>query len=260
MSNWMSHCRPLSPSASRLPSGVLTNKPLLSHLMFAFIWGYLFLHGVMDEAHGSHLPMWGYSFSTVFQSPSGYVGDRVANAFKYQVLTCKRNLDHVLFFHLATWEMVVLWAEGWVMALGHKLGLSTGYSTSVLWWLVSGSTHMYGRIEQVELISEEEKTNDIWVCFSVAAIKLWPKTRRMKDLFGLYFYIMGRDQGKSGQDFRQEQRHEPWKNTFYRLSLLTFSTTYFIQFKATSPMFACSQLVGTSTSVINKKKMLPVLW
>lgn len=45
------------------------------------------------------------------------------------------------------------------MALGHKLGLSTGYSISVLWWLVSGSTHMYGRIEQVELISEEDKTN-----------------------------------------------------------------------------------------------------
>lgn len=41
----------LSPSASRLPSGVLTNKPLLSHLMLAFIWGYLFFHGVMDEAH-----------------------------------------------------------------------------------------------------------------------------------------------------------------------------------------------------------------
>lgn len=31
---------------------------------------------------------------------------------------------------------------------------------------------------------------------------------------------MGRHQGKSGQDFRQEQRQEPWKNTFYRLSQL----------------------------------------
>lgn len=78
-------------------------------------------------------------------------------------------------------EMVVLWAEGWIMALGTKLGLSTRYSISVLWWFVSGSN----RIEQAELISQEDKTNDIGVCFSVAAIKLWPKTWRKRRLIWL---------------------------------------------------------------------------
>ena len=90
----------LSPSASRLPSGVLTNKPLLSHLMFAFIWGYLFLHGVMDEAHGSHLPVWGYSFDTIFHSPSGYVGDRVTNAFSTKYLPVSKIWTMFSYF---TW-------------------------------------------------------------------------------------------------------------------------------------------------------------
>lgn len=167
----------LSPSASRLPSGVLTNKPLLSHLMLAFIWGYLLFHGMMDEAHWSYLPMRGcaWDFSTAFQSPSGYVGDTVANAFKYLVLTCKQNWT---MFSSFTWplrkcEMVVLWAEGWIMALGPKLGLSIDTPFLCYGGLFLGQpTHMYDRIEQTELISQEDKTNDIWVCLPVAEIKL----------------------------------------------------------------------------------------